>query len=178
MLKKSVTYEDFNGNEVTETFSFHLSKAELIEMEAERRGGLAAYLQHIVDTNDGAAIINAFKDLLTRSIGKVSDDGRRFEKNEAIRDDFMESPAYSELFMSMATDAGAAAEFVNGIIPKGLPEQVAEIGAVPSAPPQRKRDDVERTPVKPERTLTQAEAREMSQEELLAKMKDGYVLES
>ena len=82
MLKKSITYEDFNGNEVTEEFAFHLSKADLIEMEAERRGGLAAYLQHIIDSNDGAAIINAFKDLLLRSIGKVSEDGKRFVKSE------------------------------------------------------------------------------------------------
>ena len=177
MLKKSITYEDFNGNEVTEEFAFHLSKAELIEMEAERRGGLAAYLQHIVDSNDGAAIINAFKDLLLRSIGKVSEDGKRFVKSEEIRNDFMQSPAYSEMFMELATDAGAAAEFVNAIIPKGLGDQVAEIGAVPE-PPQRKREDVERTPVKEPKFLTQAEARELSGDELIEKMKDGWSIQT
>ena len=175
MLKKSITYEDFNGNQVTEEFAFHLSKAELIEMEAERRGGLAAYLQHIVDSNDGAAIINAFKDLLLRSIGKVSEDGKRFVKSEEIRNDFMQSPAYSELFMQLATDAGVAAEFVNGIIPKGLGDEVAEIGDV-AKPPQRVRDQVER--VKEEKTLTQEQARELSQDELVARMKDGWTIQT
>lgn len=177
MLKKSVTYEDFNGETVTEDFAFHLSKAELVEMEAERRGGLAAYLQHIVDSNDGAAIINAFKDLLTRSIGKVSVDGRRFEKTDAIRNDFMQSPAYSVLFMELATDAESAAEFVNGIIPQGLGDQVAEIGEVPK-PPQRQREQVENLPRKEDKILTQAEAREMSDEELVAKMKAGWQIQT
>jgi len=177
VLKKSVTYEDFNGNEVTEEFAFHLSKAELVEMEAERRGGLAAYLQHIVDSNDGAAIINAFKDLLTRSIGKVSEDGKRFVKTPEIQEDFMASPAYSELFMALATDAEDAATFVNGIIPQGLGDQVAEIGAIPQ-PPQRKREDVERTPVKEPKFLTQAEARELSGDELIEKMKDGWSIQT
>ena len=175
MLKKSITYEDFNGNQVTEEFAFHLSKAELIEMEAERRGGLAAYLQHIVDSNDGAAIINAFKDLLLRSIGKVSEDGKRFEKDASIQDDFMQSPAYSELFMQLATDAGVAAEFVNGIIPKGLGDQVAEIGDV-AKPPQRVRDQVER--VKEEKVLTKAEVEQMDMPELVEKMKDGWTIQT
>jgi len=154
VLKKNVTYTDFNGQTVTEEFRFHLSKAELVEMEAERRGGLAAYLQRIVETNDGAAIINAFKDLLQRSVGRVSQDGRRFIKNPEIVDDFMESPAYSVLFMELATKADAAAEFVNGIIPEGLGEEVAEIGAV-AGTPQRERDTAETTPApetKPDRT--------------------------
>ena len=175
MLKKSVTYEDFNGNQVTEEFAFHLSKAELIEMEAERRGGLGAYLQHIVDSNDGAAIIGAFKDLLLRSIGKVSADGKRFEKNAEIQDDFMQSPAYSELFMQLATDAAASAEFVNGIIPKGLGDDVAEIGSV-AQPPQRTREDVERG--KPEKVLTKADAEKMDQAELIEKMKDGWTIQT
>jgi len=176
VIKKSVTYEDFNGEEVTEEFAFHISKAELVEMEAERRGGLAAYLQHIVDSNDGAAIINAFKDLLTRSIGKVSVDGRRFEKNEEIRNDFIQSPAYSVLFMELATDADKAAEFVNGIIPEGLADQVSEIGAIPQ-PPQRQRDQVER-PIQSDKVITKAEAEAMSDEELLAKMKGGWSIQT
>jgi hypothetical protein len=107
----------------------------------------------------------------------VSEDGKRFIKGEAIQQEFMQSPAYSELFMELATDAGAAAEFVNGIIPKGLPEQVAEIGAVPSAPAQRKRTDVERTPV-PDKVITKSEVEKMDKAELLSRMEDGYVIES
>lgn len=172
MLKKEITYTDFNDNQVTETFAFHLSKAELIEMEAERRGGLAAYLQQIVDSNDGAAIIAAFKDLLLRSIGKVSEDGKRFEKSAAIQDDFVESPAYSELFMQLATDAGAAADFVNGIIPQGLDKMVAEVGAVPEAP-QRKRNQAEVAKV-----LSKAEVEELSGPELAQKMQEGWTVQT
>jgi hypothetical protein len=119
VLKKSITYEDFNGVTQTEDFHFHLSQAELVEMEATTRGGLGNYLNRIIETNDGAAIIHEFKRLIDLSIGQVSDDGKRFVKNEEIRQTFRESPAYSVLFMELATDAEKSAEFVTGIIPKG-----------------------------------------------------------
>lgn len=184
MLKKSITYEDFNGREVTDEFHFHLSKAELVEMEAGQRGGLGAYLQHIVETNDGAAIISAFKTLIQKSIGQVSEDGKRFEKGEEITRRFTESPAYSELFMQLATNANASAEFVNGIIPKGLEKDVAAIGETASEP-QREREQAERLERLRDiqarndtKVMTKAEAEELNRNELMQRMKDGWVIES
>lgn len=175
MLKKSITYEDFNGVTQTEDFHFHLSQAELVEMEATTRGGLGNYLNRIIETNDGAAIIHEFKRLIDLSIGQVSDDGKRFVKNEEIRQTFRESPAYSVLFMELATDAEKSAEFVTGIIPKGIDQQVAKIGDT-AEEPQRERGEVER-PGKP-KVMTQVEARNLSQKDLLSRMQDGWTIQT
>jgi hypothetical protein len=175
VLKKSITYEDFNGVTQTEDFHFHLSQAELVEMEATTRGGLGNYLNRIIETNDGAAIIHEFKRLIDLSIGQVSDDGKRFVKNEEIRQTFRESPAYSVLFMELATDAEKSAEFVTGIIPKGIDQQVAKIGDT-AEEPQRERGEVER-PGK-SKVMTQEEARGLSQKDLLSRMKDGWTIQA
>lgn len=118
MLKKTITYTDYDGVQRTEDFYFNLSKAEIAEMELSTAGGLDKTINRIVAEQDGARIIALFKDLVLKSYGKKSDDGRRFIKNQELRDDFAQTEAYSDLFMELATDADAAAAFVNGIVPK------------------------------------------------------------
>ena len=117
MLKKTIAYKDFDGNERKEDFYFNLTKAEVAEMELSTEGGLAKTLEKIVANQDSKKIIETFKDLILRSYGEKSPDGKRFIKNQEIRDGFMQTEAYSELFMELATDAEMATAFVNGIIP-------------------------------------------------------------
>lgn len=117
MLKKTVTYTDYNGNERTEDFYFNLTKAECVEMNLSTAGGLDAYLQKIVDTKDVPALITQFKDLVLKAYGEKSADGRRFMKDDEIRRAFAETEAYSVIFMELVADADAAAAFVNGIVP-------------------------------------------------------------
>lgn len=117
MLKKTITYTDYNGIERTEDFFFNLSEAELIEMELSRAGGLSATLKRIVDAQDIASIIKEFKDILFRSYGEKSDDGKRFVKSKALSEAFSQTEAYSKLFMELATNADSAAEFINGLMP-------------------------------------------------------------
>lgn len=118
MLKKTKTYTDYNGNERTEDFFFNLSKAECIEMNLTTDGGLDAYLQKIIDTKDVPKLIKEFKDLVLKAYGEKSADGRRFMKSDEIRQAFAETEAYSDIFMELVTDANAAVEFVNGIVPE------------------------------------------------------------
>lgn len=118
MLKKTIAYTDFDGTDRSETFMFNLTKAEITEMEMSTNGGLTKHLEKIVETQDSKQIVEAFKDLILRSYGVKSDDGKRFIKNQELRDEFVQSEAYSELFMELATNAEAAAAFVNGIIPQ------------------------------------------------------------
>ena len=125
MLSKTMTYVDYNGVERKETFYFNLSKAELMQMQLGTTGGLSDKLQKIIDTKDGVAIINFFKDLVLKAYGEKSEDGKYFRKSKEISESFSQTEAYSDLFMSLAMDANAAAEFVNGIIPKDLAEQAA-----------------------------------------------------
>ena len=117
MIKKTIKYTDYNGIERTENFYFHLTKAEVMEMEMSTAGGLAERIQRIVDAQDAVEIIKIFKELVLKSYGEKSDDGRRFIKSPEISKAFSENPAYSEIFMELATDADKAAEFVNGIVP-------------------------------------------------------------
>lgn len=127
MLKKTITYEDYNGNERTEDFYFNLSKAEVMEMEMSTSGGLTEMIHRIVAEQDAPAIIKIFKDLVLKAYGQKSLDGKRFIKNDELREEFSQTEAYSQLFMELATDAKAAAEFVNGIIPTVKDQKIAAL---------------------------------------------------
>lgn len=118
MLKKTVTYTDYNGSERTEDFYFNLTKAEIMEMELTTVGGLSAMIEKIVAAKDGPTIIKTFKDLVLKAYGEKSADGRRFIKSPEISEAFAQTEAYSQIFMELATDDEAAAKFVNGIIPE------------------------------------------------------------
>lgn len=121
-----ITYTDYNGAERTEKFSFNLTKAEITKMEMSVKGGLAEMIQRIVDAQDQPAIIEVFEDLIRKSFGVKTPDGRGFVKRPEDLEAFVSTEAYSELFMLLATDADAAAKFVNGIIPAGLAKELAE----------------------------------------------------
>ena len=117
MLKKTITYNDYNGNERTEDFYFNLTKAEIMEMELGTTGGLAEMLTRIVAAQDAPAIIKMFKDIVLKAYGEKSPDGKRFVKSEELSTAFSQTEAYSQLFMELATDADEAAKFINGIVP-------------------------------------------------------------
>lgn len=123
MLKKTITYVDYNGSERTEDFYFNLTKAEIMEMELSTTGGLSEMIARIVAAQDAPAIIKVFKELILKAYGQKSADGKRFVKSAALSEEFEQTEAYSILFMELATDADAAAKFVNAITPAG--EQTA-----------------------------------------------------
>lgn len=125
MLKKTITYEDFNGVERKEDFYFNLSKAEIMEMQFGTVGGLDVMLKKIIDAKDVKSIMDTFKMLILKAYGIKSDDGRRFIKSEEIAKEFEQTEAYSILYMKLASDDNAAAEFVNGIIPKDVATEVS-----------------------------------------------------
>lgn len=125
MIKKTITYTDFNGGERTEDFYFHLTKAEITKMEMSVNGGMAERIQRIVSAQDQPAIIEVFEDLIKKSYGVKTPDGRGFVKRKEDLESFMATEAYSQLFMELATDSDAASKFVNGIIPADLSKQIA-----------------------------------------------------
>lgn len=117
MLRKTITYSDYNGNERTEAFYFNLTKAEVTEMEMSTAGGLAVMIEKIIAAQDAPSLIKIFKDLVLKAYGEKSPDGKRFIKSDELSTAFSQTEAYSELFMELATDADSAAKFVNGIVP-------------------------------------------------------------
>jgi hypothetical protein len=126
MLKKTITYTDYNDVERTETFWFNLSQAELMEMELGTVGGMREMVNRIVAAQDLPSITKVFKDLILKSYGEKSPDGKRFIKSPELSEAFSQTEAYTELFMELATDADAASDFMNGIVPKKLAEQMKE----------------------------------------------------
>lgn len=118
MIKKTINYTDYDGNQRSEDFYFNLTKAEVVEMEASEVGGMKNMLESIIKANDSGKIIGVFKEIIAKSYGVKSPDGKRFIKNPEVLDSFMQTEAYSELFMELATDEKAAATFINGIFPK------------------------------------------------------------
>ena len=124
MIKETITYTDYNGNERTMDAYFNLNKAEIMRMEMSTKGGLAERIKRIVDAQDAPAIIEIFEDLIQRSYGMKTADGGFVKRKEDL-EAFMATDAYSELFMKLATDADAAAKFVNGVVPADVSKKAA-----------------------------------------------------
>jgi hypothetical protein len=124
MLKRTIKYTDFNDEEQTEVFYFNLNKTELLETDFGFQGGLEKTLEKIIETQDRAELVKIFKSLILSAYGEKSVDGKRFTKSDQIREEFAQSAAFEALFTELATDDGAAATFVKGILPKDMDELV------------------------------------------------------
>lgn len=134
MLKKTFKFVDYNGNPRTEDHYFHLTQAEVTELELSVDGGLTAMINRVIQAQNGRQIIDTMKDIILKSYGVKSPDGRRFIKNQEVRDAFVQTEAYSQLFMELATNAQAASDFVAGIIPAKVDDASAsETAALPEA---------------------------------------------
>lgn len=123
MIDVTIKFPDYVGGEREETFYFHLSKGELIDMQMSEYGGLDKLLQKIIDTKDQVKLWTYFRDIILKAYGEKSGDGRNFIKvkdGKRLVDDFITTEAYGELMLKLIKDADYASEFVNGIIPEGL----------------------------------------------------------
>lgn len=120
MYVKEIEYTDFNGVTRKEKFYFNLTKAEILDMELGKTGGLTEYIQKILEAQDTPAIMSLFKSLLLKSYGVKSEDGRRFVKNDQIRAEFEQTQAFSDLYMLLALNDNEASKFVNAIVPADM----------------------------------------------------------
>lgn len=127
MIKKTIKYEGFDGTEHEEDFYFHITKAEALEMETSESGGLSKQLTHIIETSDNTKIMESFKDIILRSYGVKSPDGKQFIKSKEVVDAFKYSQAFSELYIELATDENAAVGFIEGIMPKGMQSETPKV---------------------------------------------------
>lgn len=138
MLKREITYEDFNGNQVTDVFYFNISKPELIDMEVSQKQGFSAWINKIIDDKDHKTLMQTFKEIVLLAYGEKSDDGKRFIKSDQLRLEFSQTAAYNVLFMELATNDGAAATFLKGVLPKDMVGEIDKAiadGATPSLVP-------------------------------------------
>jgi len=134
MLKKSITYVDYNGEKQTDDCYFNLSKAELLEMEMSEKGGFENYIRKLMEEKDNKQIYKLFKDLILMSYGQKSADGRTFIKKKMVdgqmiylKDEFEQTEAFTELMMELLSGGDEAmAKFINSLIPKEIAEQAAK----------------------------------------------------
>lgn len=153
MLKKVVEFTDYLGRPRKRECFFNLNKAEIYEKEYSVHGGLTGIIKKIVETEDQPELIRIFKELLLQSYGEISADGIEFVKSDELSKRFEQSAAYPVLFMELASDSKAAADFINGIMPSEFRVDMDKILAENKSPqelleeiekgqiPQLKEDD-------------------------------------
>lgn len=125
MLGKEITYNDLDGNPITETFWFHLSRAEIAEMalaKEGRAGGFDRYIRNLIESQDGETLTAAFKEIILSTVGQRSEDNKYFDKTDEYTRRFVQSDAYSVLLMELLTEADKMSEFINGVVPKEMRE--------------------------------------------------------
>lgn len=173
MHKRTMTYTDFNGTEVTEDFYFNLSKADIVKMQLSEKVGLHEHMTQVVRSNDGPKIVELFEKIVLMAYGVRTEDGR-FVKSQEVRDHFASTAAYAELFVLLATDAGAAAEFINATMPpkeemeqltKQLSEETPGTPELSATTPELEEKG---SPEKTWRDFTKQELLEMPQDEFQA----------
>lgn len=127
MFTKEIKYTDFNGDQREETFYFNLTKTELTELDIESGGTLVESLKRMVRTQDAAGIATFFRDMIVKSYGEKSDDGRYFEKgdNYALGKRFTRSNAFDIMFTELLTDETGEKmkSFIYGVIPQDIAAQ-------------------------------------------------------
>jgi len=125
MLKRTISYTDYDGNERTEDLYFNLTQSEITEMELSTTGGFVKMVETITAAKNGAMIIRVFKDIIFKAYGEKSPDGRRFVKSFELSEAFSQTEAYNILFMELATDPDKAAEFFKAIVPQESADEKA-----------------------------------------------------
>lgn len=125
MYKKLMTYEDFDGNERTEELYFNLTEQEVTEYQLSHNGGITTLINRIIQAQDWKSMVEYWKEFILMCYGVKSDDGRRFVKNDAVREEFASTNAFSDLFMLLSTDDNEAAKFVNNVLPKKMRERLS-----------------------------------------------------
>jgi hypothetical protein len=120
VFKRTITYTNFDDEEVSEVFYFNISKPELLDMEVKFKQGMSKRIQTMIDSNDRKELLETFKELVLLSYGEKSEDGRRFIKSDQISKEFTQTAAYDALFMELATSDVALVAFLNGILPKDM----------------------------------------------------------
>lgn len=131
MLKKTISYTDYDGMEKTEDFYFNISSTELTKLDAKYAGGLQAMLKAIVDAKDIEKIMDMFTQILHIAYGEKSSDGKHFWKRDKdghdLADDFEQTVAYDLLFTELLSDPTYAGKFIEEVIPKNSSNNKPEV---------------------------------------------------
>jgi hypothetical protein len=183
MLKKTITFEDLDGNLITEDFYFHMSKAELVEWQLGREGGMEEHLREILANKNTSLILSTFKQILLKSYGVRSADNRSFVKSEQTTREFEGTDAFSQIYIELVSSAQAGVEFINGIMPKDISDKIKDAKAsievdLPLQSVQGPTFKMPETPVSTSPLGLPKDPSAMSREELIAEFQKKNYLRS
>lgn len=124
MFERTFTYEGFDGKQYKDTWGFYLSKADLLEIQLGSFVGLDQLIKRLIDTQNGKEIMAIIKEIILKSVGRASQDGKRFIRNQEIRDEFEQTEAYSQLFEELVMDGEKAMDFIIKAVPREIGEKM------------------------------------------------------
>jgi len=118
MQKRTIVYEDHNGEEQIEDHYFNISVAEFIKMEISTKGGMIANTQALIDAKDGGEIIRIFDQIIEKAYGDRSEDGKLLSKEPEHFKHFKATGCYDALFAELLQEGeDGMSEFIKGIVP-------------------------------------------------------------
>lgn len=129
MLTKTITYTDFNDNERTEDFYFHLSEREIMNLHTKYDGGLDGAIEAMVQSNDIHELLAVLQEIILLSYGVKSADGKSFVKSDEVKQQFEYSAAFSELYLDLLSDEQNAVDFIKNLLPTKAQKRIEELEA-------------------------------------------------
>lgn len=129
MLKERIKYKDYDGVDHEEDFYFNISKPEVTDLQFSTPGGLRTHIKRIVQTDDVVEIYALFKEIVLKSYGEKTPDGKSFIKvdsnGRSLGELFQYHAAYEKLFEKLTTSEDSIAAFINAVTPELTPEERA-----------------------------------------------------
>lgn len=127
MLQKTIKFEDYNGNSVSQDFWFHMNKADIAEFKYRKDGSdMVDVISRIMTTENIRGVLDILKEIARAAVGRKSEDGTRFIKDDEARSELFDTDAYSELMYELLSNENNAAKFIQGILPKDMAKQVEQ----------------------------------------------------
>lgn len=137
MIKKTITFTDFDGVEKTKTFYFNLTQAEMSRMAIEEGWYLSDKVLEIARSKDVPRIVNILEDIVLRAYGERTADGGFLKKRPdgtRLADIFVTSMAYNEMYCEFIKEPEKFVEFVNSLVPADMNKQIEEMKAAHQLP--------------------------------------------
>lgn len=126
MFERKFTFEGFDGKTYEDVWGFYLSKADLLQIQLGTFVGLDQLMKRLIETKNGKEIMAIVDEIIMKSVGHTSPDGRKFLRNDELRDEFRQTDAYSQLFSELVTDPEKVLDFIFGAVPKEIGDKMRE----------------------------------------------------
>jgi len=127
MLKKTIEYTDYNGEKRIEDFYFNLNEVEISELQLSEEGGFTNYVEKLQQTKDTKEIFRIAKELILKTYGEKSPDGKRFIKSDELSEGFSQTEAFVKLFTELGRDDLAMINFIKGVMPANVQEEINKL---------------------------------------------------